>query len=149
MNKTEPTFWAEICIAGDFDMAVELCQGFVDEFGLCVTVTPTMYVYTGGYEDGVLVRLINYPRFPAHWFEILGQASKLAKHLKIGLGQGSYSIVTPDKTYWVSTRECDNGEATEQGGSTGTSGSGRGSEVVSARSRYLARRAHVLQTAKE
>jgi hypothetical protein len=107
VNKTEATFWAEICIAGDYARAADLCQEYVDEVGLCVTVTPTLYIYTGGREEGVLVRLINYPRFPATWYEILKVATDLAEHLKAHLGQGSYSIVTPDRTYWVSTRDGD------------------------------------------
>lgn len=57
-----PSCPVSIFIAGDFDEARDLCRAFCDEEGLCVTVTPTTYVYTGGEEDGVIVGLINYPR---------------------------------------------------------------------------------------
>jgi SAM-dependent methyltransferase len=30
----------------------------------CVTVTPTNFIYCGGQEDGVIIGIRNYPRFP-------------------------------------------------------------------------------------
>lgn len=46
------------------DYVKQLCQKHVDKIGLCVTVTETDYIYTNGSEKGVIVGLINYPRFP-------------------------------------------------------------------------------------
>jgi len=66
--------------------AIDVCSKFVDELGLCVTVTPTNYVYSGGYEPGIIVGLINYPRYPKTK-DVLNRygvdlAEKLMKHFK-------------------------------------------------------------------
>lgn len=47
-----PSYPVSIFIAGDPDAARRICRNFCDEEGLCVTVTPTTYVYTGGDENG-------------------------------------------------------------------------------------------------
>jgi hypothetical protein len=84
-------------------MARHLCRAFCMA-GLCVTVTPTEFIYTGGAESGVAVGLINYPRFPAEPAEIFAKAEALALHLIDGLHQHSASIVASDKTAWLSRR---------------------------------------------
>lgn len=96
-----------IFIAGYESEARAICQAHCDEIGLCVTVTPTSYVYTGGQEVGVIVGLINYPRFPKEPAEIWAHAEALAARLREGLGQDSYTIQAPDKTVWFSHREQD------------------------------------------
>lgn len=106
MNKNVESFFANIWIAGSYADAVRACREFCAR-GACVTVTPTAYVYTGGAEDGVLVRLINYPRFPKSPAEIKELALALGEHLKAALFQGSYSIEFPDVTYWYTTRPQD------------------------------------------
>lgn len=102
MTRTA-SYWAEISIAGDAARAVELCREFC-EVGLCVSVTKTEFVYTGGMESGVLVRLINYPRFPASPRNITWTAVLLGEFLRKGLFQDSFSVITPDTTYWRSRR---------------------------------------------
>lgn len=99
------TYTAEICIAGDQNDAIRICRAFCMANGFCVTVTPTTFVYTGGAENGVLVRCINYPRFPSTNNEIWSKAEKLAEELRIGLYQHSFSIVAPDRTLWVTERQ--------------------------------------------
>lgn len=94
-----------IFIAGDYAKALELCRAYCDETGFCVTVTPTAYVYTGGQEAGVIVGLINYPRFPSEPHAIWHRADELGKRLRVGLGQESYTIQAPDKTVWFSHRK--------------------------------------------
>lgn len=78
-----------------------------DDVGLCVTVEPVSYLYTGGEADGVRVGLINYGRFPASPAEIFATAERLAKALIADLGQESASIVATDKTVWLSNRKED------------------------------------------
>ena len=73
-----------------------ICGKFCDEIGLCVTVTPTTFVYTGGDEPGAIVGLINYPRFPKSQSEIRVEALKLASILATKLGQKRLSVVFPD-----------------------------------------------------
>lgn len=101
---TEPTFWAEIAIAGDYNDARNACRAFCED-GLCVTVTRTSFIYTGGEQSGVLVRLINYPRFPSTHAEIERKAMDLADYLRRALYQDSYTVITPEKTTWFTRRE--------------------------------------------
>jgi hypothetical protein len=69
-----------------------------------VTVTRTTYIYTGGEQDGVIVGLINYPRFPSEPVLIEDRAIWLAKELREALGQESFSVQTPTTTTWFSWR---------------------------------------------
>lgn len=103
MKAEASTFWAEIAIAGDYDDARRCCREFC-EVGLCVTVTRTSYTYTGGEQSGVLVRLINYPRFPKTPDEIEKTARELAEYLRSSLCQDSYTVITPEKTTWFTRR---------------------------------------------
>lgn len=76
----------------------EICQEYCDKVGLCVTITPTKFIYTDGSEEGVLVGLINYPRFPESTDAIREKSFSLAEILKNRLGQYRVSIIYPDKT---------------------------------------------------
>ena len=100
-----PSIPISIFIAGDYDAARQICRDFCDEVGFCVTVTATSYVYTGGEEAGVIVGLINYPRFPSSQAELAGKAVRLASRLREGLGQESYTIQYPDESVFYSWRE--------------------------------------------
>lgn len=96
-----------IFIAGEPWRAQQICRDFCDAVGLCVTVTETAYCFTGGREQGVIVGLINYPRFPAGPTSIWERAEQLASVLCERLAQQSYTIQAPDKTVWISHREAD------------------------------------------
>jgi hypothetical protein len=102
-----PSCPVSIFIAGDYDTARDLCSAFCGRMGLCVTVTETSYIYTGGEEAGVVVGLINYPRFPSDADNIQAVAEELAMILRDGLGQESFTIQTPTNTAWFSWREAD------------------------------------------
>ena len=101
--STAPSYPVSIFLGGDAHTAHEACREFCME-GLCVTVTPTDYVYTGGAESGVIVGLINYPRFPKEPHEIEATARRLATFLMDRLHQLSCTIQTPDHTDWISNR---------------------------------------------
>jgi hypothetical protein len=103
VSKIAPTWYANIWIAGDYAAAVQACREYCRDNPLCVTVTPTVYVYTGGAQDGVCVRLINYPRFPSDSLE--GAAKDLADDLRYTLCQDSYTIEYADQSVWYSNRE--------------------------------------------
>ena len=92
------TYWARIYIAGDLAEARRICRKYTWNEGLCVTVTPTDYIYTGGEESGVIVEIINYPRFPGKPEEITQTAVDLGMTLMHKLYQRSFSVVTPDDT---------------------------------------------------
>lgn len=100
----EPSFHANIWIAGDLNDCRRLCKKFCAQ-GLCVTVTQTEFIYTGGAETGMLVRLLNYPRFPATAESILTRAKDLAIELMAGLYQTSALVEMPAETFWLTTRE--------------------------------------------
>lgn len=103
-TNTTPSFNVDIHMAGDFGAAGMVSQRYAAETGLCVTLSPQSFIYTGGREEGFRVGFINYPRFPAEPEGILSRAHDLAEKLTIELGQHSYSIVTPIETTWVSRR---------------------------------------------
>lgn len=106
MKTTETiSYPVQIWIAGDVERAHQSCREFCDSVGLCVTVTPTDYIYTGGIEGGVVIGLINYGRFPSEPREIFARAKELAIKLIADLGQESASIQASDKTLWISFRE--------------------------------------------
>lgn len=104
-EKTVPSFNVDIHMAGDIVHAGQIIQRYAAETGLCVTLTPQSFIYTGGREEGFKVGFINYPRFPKEPGEIVARATDLARNLLVQLGQHSYSIVTPLETTWVSRRE--------------------------------------------
>lgn len=101
---TCPTIRYDIFIAGDIEQAKQVCREYCFAVGLCVTVEPVTYIYTGGEEVGVRVGLINYPRFPSDSEQIGQHAANLANQLMIRLCQHSYSIAGPETTYWHSRR---------------------------------------------
>lgn len=110
MKRVEvPSYPVSIFIAGkDVARAEIICGDFCLDVGLCVTVTLTEYVYTGGQEFGLIIGLINYPRFPSSPEELFATAENLAARLCAELKQQSYTIQAPDKTVWFSHRPEDN-----------------------------------------
>jgi len=104
-HKTVSTIRYDIFIAGDLEQAKQICRQFCYNRGLCVTVEPVAYIYTGGEEAGIRVGLINYPRFPMEQETLQSMARDLANQLMCDLYQNSYSIVGPNETEWVSRRK--------------------------------------------
>lgn len=105
MKRVEvPSYPVSIFMAGDWMAADRVCDAYCAEVGLCVTITPTHYTFTGGYEDGFIVGLINYPRFPKTPEEIWRHAEALAEQMLEECRQQSYTIQAPDKTVWFSHR---------------------------------------------
>ena len=102
--KTTSTVRFDIFIGGDVAQAKQVCREFCFEVGLCVTVEPVAFIYTGGEETGVRIGLINHPRYPSNFQEIHEKACALADRLMQKLCQHSYSIVGPEKTEWFSRR---------------------------------------------
>lgn len=79
----------------------DTCQEYVNKIGLCVTVTPTEYIYTDGNEPGVIVGLINYPRFPEYPEQIRKKAVQLAYILKERFDQLKVTVMCPDQTIMI------------------------------------------------
>lgn len=100
----EPTFTAEIYIAGNMQDIERGCAEYC-KTGMCVSIEAVKFVYTGGREDGAVVRLVNYPRFPANTTEIREKAIALAKQLIERCCQTSALVIDHTCTYWLTTRE--------------------------------------------
>jgi hypothetical protein len=99
------TWWVRIYLAGDIEIAKQVCREVCFEDGLCVTVEPCEYIYTGGQEAGYCVGLINYPRFPADHRAITERANRLAERLMAKGCQHSALVMTPETTEWYTCRD--------------------------------------------
>ena len=104
------SFSVDIWIAGDIATIERSLREYCFDFGFCVTVTPTKYIYKGGQEDGVVVGIRNYPRFPKEQQVLMNQAVSIAKELIKSTYQWSCMIVGPEETVWLSNRPDDKGE---------------------------------------
>ena len=82
-----------------FEMAFKMCKDYCDKVKLGLTITLTNFVYVEGDEPGIIVGLINYPRFPDTTNNINEKAYTLAKILMKNLEQERCSVVTPFKTF--------------------------------------------------
>ena len=102
-----PSYPVSIFLAGSLVIAERVCREYCEDVGYCVTVTPTRYVYRGQElaQDGTIVGLINYPRFPEPPDAIWARAEILAASLCAEMGQESYTIQAPDRTVWFSHRD--------------------------------------------
>jgi hypothetical protein len=84
----------------------ETIQKYVNDVGLCVTITPTSFCYTNGPnvgEPGYIVGLINYPRFSSSIEKIKEIAIHLAQLLKVACNQRGVTVVMPNETIFLST----------------------------------------------
>lgn len=105
-TTTTKTFWANIYIAGNLNLIENTIRKTCLEDGIvCVTVTPTNFIYTGGEESGVVIGLINYGRFPRPDETLKEIALKLGHLVMEAAFQTSFSIMFPDETIFVSRRD--------------------------------------------
>ncbi len=104
-TKTEKTWWAKIYLSGPITVIEQTCREDCLAEGLCVTVTPTRFIYTGGEETGAEVGLINYPRFPSDSETITSRARALAVRLLDATCQHSVLVMTPTVTEWITKRQ--------------------------------------------
>lgn len=103
-SKASPSFWVRIYASGPIDVAIQVVREFCLR-GLCVSITPTRYIYTGGEESGYVVEFQNYPRFPARFSDIRALAGELAVHLLHATHQRSVMIVDDATTEWITRSE--------------------------------------------
>src|SRR3989344_401763 len=80
------------------DEVKDLLQDYVNEVGLCVTVSPTTFIYKDGREEGVIIGLINYPRFPTTKDKLKQTTEEIAKLCKERYKQTRVSIEYQDET---------------------------------------------------
>ena len=84
-----------------FEELEDLLQEMCNEDPICVCVIPCSYVYKGGKENGAVIRLINYPRFPSNQRLLKERAIKMAESLKLHFKQNRISVQAPDMTYMI------------------------------------------------
>ena len=107
-KKTVETFWARIYVGfkeretgkniGSIRKTRKICQRFVDDLSYCVTIKPIEYRYCKGWERGVEIGLINYPRFPVKNFQTKVYALSLAETMKAAFKQIRVTVVMPKET---------------------------------------------------
>lgn len=100
----QTTFSVRVYVSGPLAVAEQVCREYC-LVGLCVTVEPTRFIYTGGEETGVVVGLVNYPRFPSTPEQITEHAYKLAELLVVAMHQHSALVIGPKETLWMTRRE--------------------------------------------
>lgn len=94
------TYTATIFIGGDVAKIKDACRKFCLR-GLCVTIAPTDYIFTGGSEPGAAVGLINYPRFESTPEKIKATARELAQILMAECHQRSCTVLCTDDTEYL------------------------------------------------
>lgn len=104
IKKETKTYWARIYMSGPIEVAKQILRSECMEKGLCVTVEPTLFIYTGGEEQGYVVGMIQYPRFPAAETDICARANKIAERLMMETHQWSALVMTPEATRWITSR---------------------------------------------
>lgn len=88
----------------NIDLLRKICREYVSEVGLCVSIFENTYKYGSngnwGSENGALIRLIHYPRFPREEpvKSLMNQALNLAEKLMIKLNQKRVSVIGENKT---------------------------------------------------
>jgi len=85
----------------DMDSVRAVIDNYIEANSTCVTITPTEFRYYKGFEPGVIIGLIQYPRFPKKESQILEQAKDIAILLKETFKQNRISITTPKYTYMI------------------------------------------------
>lgn len=103
-TKDCDTYWARIYIAGPVDVARQVLREECMREGLCVTIEPTHFIYTGGEESGYVVGFNNYPRFPWTKEQLETRATAVLLLLLDKTFQHSAMLQLQDRTVWFSKR---------------------------------------------
>jgi hypothetical protein len=108
--KTEPTYEVKISLGfreeytdviHNINEVQQICQDYCNNIKLCVTITPTNFVYVDGQEPGCFIGLINYPKFPSTPATILKHAFRLAEIFLEEFKQLKVSVICNDQTYMI------------------------------------------------
>lgn len=99
-TKTAPTFTVRIFMSGPIDIAKQVLREECMQ-GLCVTIDPAHFIYTGGEESGYVIGLLNYPRFPTTLDALMEKAVCITETLIERTFQRSGLVVGPTETTWV------------------------------------------------
>ena len=99
-----PSRSVSVYVAGSRSRVRDALREHCVAVGLCVAVVDCDYIYTGGAESGVVVRLQNYPRFSASESELMALGVGVGRLLVAALCQSSALVVGPAETVWLSRR---------------------------------------------
>ena len=100
--------WAvTLYIGGSVEIAKDALAQEAALRGACWSVEPTEFIYSGGREQGVIVRQIAYARFPQSAEAAERDMLRVGHLLMERLGQGSFSVVGPLTSTFVSRRKGD------------------------------------------
>lgn len=109
VNNRAETFYANLHIAGCYEDAVKEARRFAYNKGYCVQVHKCDYIYTGGMENGLLIRVIQYPRFYKEVTQIKEDFIAFSHSMGEVLYQKSFTVEFPDDTlYFQSDNELHN-----------------------------------------
>ena len=98
------TYWVRLYLSGPIEAAKQIIRANCLRNGLCVTIEPTTFIYTGGEELGYVVGLLNYTRFPCKAEELDERARGLMNELLECTYQHSALMVTPTGSEWITKR---------------------------------------------
>lgn len=102
--EVQSSFSVTVYIAGDLQDARRTLRRLCLPGGLCVTLTPTEFIFAGGVESGVAVGFVQYPRFPEPPERIWERANGVAEALMEDLHQWSALIDGPTETVWLNRK---------------------------------------------
>lgn len=105
--KTCTSATVSIYCTGDKARLYAAVQETIDAIGLCVSIFPCDYLFTGGQESGYEIRLINYPRLPFDMDTMMAKAGHVAQAVFTVNPKGSLTIVAPHETIFWSNRDSD------------------------------------------
>jgi hypothetical protein len=91
-------------LSGPIEVAKQTLRAECLREGLCVTIEPTAFIYTGGEEAGYRVGLLNYPRFPTTPQALEARAESVALALLEATHQHSALMVGQTVTRWFTKR---------------------------------------------
>lgn len=103
-TKIAQTYTVRLYLSGPIEIAKQAIREDCMREGLCVTVEPTTFIYTGGEEAGYVVGLVNYPRFPSEPAVLIERARGLMNKLLEATHQHSALMVTPETSEWITKR---------------------------------------------
>jgi len=83
-------------------------RNYCTEYKLGITITNTKFIYVNGYEDGLIIGLINYPRFPSNKSKIKKIALDLAELLMFKFKQYRISIIIGNETIMLENNNMKN-----------------------------------------
>lgn len=104
-TASDATCVITLYLSGPIEVAKQALRAECLREGLCVTIEPTTFIYSGGEEAGYRVGLLNYPRFPTTPQELQARAKVVAMALLEATHQHSVLMVTPESTHWFTKRD--------------------------------------------